>query len=240
MNYRRLVPCFFQCFIVVVCVCGATGLENPDVPEGIRYVRASEVNNKWVHGLLKKVLQAQNVTLGRLRVEKGNEPQPVVLGPLISERIMGDQHFDKRLFGKVKYKVDLGSLSATMDGILLRTGDEVARFDTLFSSYLKISPQAVIRKPSAEELAIIWYWVSWDIDEPIYVVEDKTHRYVVDFDLHSREIQWVEDLSHLCFRPYFEGSKLLPCFCMSVLNQGKNKSVQFHSGNHCSFVGALN
>jgi hypothetical protein len=81
----------------------------------------------------------------------------------------------------------------------------------------------------SEELAIVWYYIAWDIEEPIFVAEDKSHKFIFGFKPPEGErLFWVEDLTNPCFKLGQEGGKALtPCLCEVAEPHGRRYDVAF-------------
>lgn len=46
---------------------------------------------------------------------------------------------------------------------------------------IKTDGSFTIRKPNPTELKIYWAFISFDIEEPIFIIESKSHKFIVNF-----------------------------------------------------------
>jgi hypothetical protein len=99
-----------------------------------------------------------------------------------------------------------------------------AQRDYLAPHLLRSLPEGApdaIRPADFDELALIWYFIGWDLDEPLYVAQWGERRYVFDFDPATGRLTWIERLSSPCFSLGTEDSEvLLKCHCMSIARDG--------------------
>ncbi len=113
-----------------------------------------------------------------------------------------------------------------------KSADQAKKLAEILSNEIHIQPDATIRKASAKELAFIWIFIGWDIQEPLYVVEDKTHKYAFHFTPDGEKLFWLEDISKPCMRFGQGGNDLTPCMCMDITDD--YRTVFTASDNSCS------
>lgn len=53
--------------------------------------------------------------------------------------------------------------------------------------------QYMIRKLNEKELKYYWSIISWDIDEPLFVVETSSHKYIMNLSNKSYELIWLDE-----------------------------------------------
>jgi hypothetical protein len=110
-----------------------------------------------------------------------------------------------------------------------------AQRDYLAEQLLRILPTGApdaIRPADFDELALIWYFIGWDLDEPLYVAQWGDRRFVFDFDPDGQRLTWVERLSKPCFAFGVENddktrSALTQCHCMSIARDGARWAARF-------------
>ncbi len=78
-----------------------------------------------------------------------------------------------------------------------------------------------------DEMALIWFYIGWDITEPVFTVEQAGRTLVVDFDETGESVTWVEDISQPCFRVVWEGGGLKGCYCSKTVHEGNRFGVVF-------------
>ena len=104
-------------------------------------------------------------------------------------------------------------LTAQSDGYAAYQPAQVAALAKVLSETIRLDSDFRIRKMTPEEFAIVWYCIASDIEEPIFVAEDKSHKFSFGFMPPEGERRfWVEDLTKPCFKLGQEDSKALtPC-----------------------------
>src|SRR5262245_705011 len=48
------------------------------------------------------------------------------------------------------------------------------------------------RATTPDEMALIWFYIGWDITEPVFTVEQAGRPLVVDFDEMGQSVVWIE------------------------------------------------
>ncbi len=94
--------------------------------------------------------------------------------------------------------------------------DQANQLADILSYEIHIQPDATIRKATAKELALIWFFIGWDIQEPLFIVEDKTHKYAFNFTPDGKKLFWLEKIDAPCIRFAQNGNNLTPCMCLDV------------------------
>ena len=81
------------------------------------------------------------------------------------------------------------------------------------------APRA-LRAPSFEELALVWFFIGWDLDGPLLVAEWDRQRVLFDFEPGGEWIEWIERLDRPCFTLRIEQKNLDDCYCLGIERQG--------------------
>lgn len=74
-----------------------------------------------------------------------------------------------------------GKSPITTEGKAIRTRDEKIEFWKLFTKRFQDLSKAEIRKARAEEISYFWATIPFDIEEPFYVIEVRSHRFITNF-----------------------------------------------------------
>lgn len=111
---------------------------------------------------------------------------------VISWGIKPARHFEA---DAVKRKAIEGSERATgrvafVGGAVRNDGPRV--FGNLVARRLAGPSRKIVRDATLEELQYEWLWIGWDLDGPIFVVQNGTTSYLVDFD--DGKISWIDIL----------------------------------------------
>jgi hypothetical protein len=196
-----------------------------DVPEGVRYATASREINEAAEAALRGGLSGAPRAIAAL----GNDgARPLLTGLFLSRTLLDTGLVQSGEFGKGVYKMPLSKdVKPQAPGLVARDVKERAVLDAALERWLPASRNVGIRRLTADELALIWYYIAWDISEPIFAVEIGGRTLVVDFDEAGRAVTWLEDISQPCFRLAWEGGGLKDCFCSHVVADGTRRRVMF-------------
>lgn len=198
------------------------------VPEGVKYKKASPDINKKAEDLLRKALSRNPPDFASLMPEDGKTI--TITGRYIPLYTLKDRQAELKGLVPAHYTMPIGEgLTEQSDGYLANQPAQVAALAKLLSETIRLDPDFRIRKMTPEELAIVWYYIAWDIEEPIFVAEDKSHKFIFGFKPPEGErLFWVEDLTKPCFKLGQEGGKALtPCLCEMAEARGRHYDVGF-------------
>jgi hypothetical protein len=198
-----------------------------DVPEGIRYSKAAADLNGRAEASLRAGLSAQPRRLAGL-AEPG--AKPFLAGLFLSRVLLDSGLVDAARFGKALYRVPLTKdIKPQSAGIVARDATERSVLDEALERWLPASREFVVRPLTADELALIWYYIGWDLTEPLFAVDIGARTLVVDFAEDGRSVVWLEDVSRPCSRFAWEGGALPDCYCSVVVRDGPRRRVMFRA-----------
>jgi hypothetical protein len=189
------------CVATILFAATAVAADDPVVPEGVRYKKASaEVNGRAEKNLLR-VFTADAADKDVLDFF---QKRVLICGPGLWQEIKGEPAVAKMVEGKVDITVPVldGAGKPTgrdqkLKGQLFQTGEEVLAFWKAFCKHAEFTDTKV-RKLTTEELKIYWAMISFDISEPVFVVEGKRHRILVQFTSpDDLRVMWIDDLANL-------------------------------------------
>jgi hypothetical protein len=196
-----------------------------DVPDGVRYVRASPEANEAASKLLEAAFSSHPPRVARLGTP--DPSQTLYVGPFISSAMLQTGVDASRLHSGT-YTIPLSpEVQPIMKGLGAQDSPQREEFDKALGRTLSEEGSARIRKLTAKELALIWFYISWDITEPIFVVERRGRSFIADFTDDARSLYWFEEITAPCFRVTWEGGGLKPCYCSVVTQDGNKYHVAF-------------
>ena len=215
--------------MAIIAAVSLAGLEAraQDIPEGIRYSKAAADVNARAEASLRAVLAAEPRTLAGL-----GEPgaKPFLAGLFLSRVLLDTGLVDATRFGKAVYRVPLTKdIKPQSAGIVARDAGERSLFDEALARWLPASREFVVRPLTPDELALIWYYISWDLTEPLFAVDIGARTLVVDFAKDGRSVFWLEDISRPCSRFAWDGGALPDCYCSVVVPDGPRRRVMFRA-----------
>ena len=198
------------------------------VPEGVKYKEASPEINKKAEDLLRKALSRNPPDFASLMPQDGKTV--TTTGKYLALYALKDRQAELKGLVAAHYIMAIGKgLTAQSDGHVARQPEQVAALANVLSETIRLDPDFRIRKMTPEELAIVWYYIAWDIEEPIFVAEDKSHKFIFGFmPPEGERLFWVEDLTNPCFKLGQESGKALtPCLCEVAEARGRRYDVGF-------------
>jgi hypothetical protein len=128
----------------------------------------------------------------------GNDHVPLygdltICGPYLTESLSRNKTFNALEYKPIMLTVD--------DDVLYERGflkeECIYAFAHYMRNALNSDGKVLIRNPTADELD--WYWtiISWDIEEPVFVLESSSHQFFLDF--HEGTVFFVDDFIHLTY-----------------------------------------
>lgn len=200
---RILLPSI-AALVLAATVIAADEPVAPVVPEGVRYKKASAEVNERAEQKLRRVFAADAADKDVLDLF---EKKVLICGPGLWQEIKDEPAVATMGEGKVTIQVPVldGTAKPTgreqkFKGQLFQTDEEVLAFWKAFSKHADFADFKV-RKLTTEELRIYWAMISFDISEPVFVVEGKRHRILVQFTSPEQlRVAWIDDLANLSLR----------------------------------------
>jgi|GEM_PF-824097 len=163
------------------------------VPEGVKYKEATAAVNEQAKQLLLKKFSAKSTDKDVLSIFTTK----LICGPGLWSEIKDDKEMAKLTKGNVNIHVD----AQTLDGKLFQSPEEVMLF---WKAFVKVvdTGSFKVRKLSEEEIKIFWAMISFDIEEPLYILESPQHKILVDFVSDGGlKIMWIDDFQGLRMKP---------------------------------------
>ena len=211
----------------------AVGNSEYDVPQDVRYAPASaEVTAEAERRLRTALTGGPDAFASLLGLE--DEGFRVTLGPFFGIEIDADNLQGRNVLGRGKYRIAnfVGSSEAIVDSFgAIKAGQK-----RLMAHYLFLAADlsnATIRRPTFDELALVWYWIGWDLEGPLFVAESATEKYFFDFDGQSGRISWIERLTLPCITGKQGEREVMSCHCAEVERKSNRARVAFKELKNC-------
>ncbi len=186
-------------FFLMAAVFAEDALE---IPEGVRYKKASEKANEAAKALLHKRFSANSKKEEILSLF---EPM-LICGPGLWKEIEHDSTMSNIDTGNTKFHVPVlasdGKVLRTdqLEGKLFQTPDQVLAFWTAFTQTIDLN-DLQIRKLNRQELRIFWAMIPFDIQEPLFILESAKHKLLVVFASPDKlRIIWIDDYQNMSIR----------------------------------------
>ncbi len=181
---------------------------SPVIPPHVTYKTADDEANKIAFEKIKTLLGSHLHDFSPLI-------QKTQIGTFLGQAILANPKNKTEGLTKIILNVPFGDkLNVQTQSLASKSAEQAKQLAEILSKEIHIQPDATIRKASAKELALIWFFIGWDIQEPLYVVEDKTHKYAFNFTPDGEKLFWVENINKPCMRFAQGGNDLTSCKCM--------------------------
>ena len=176
--------------------------KQPDVPEGVVYKRPlPSVERTALETLIAHPLLSGDRKFAADEIFN----VPLICGPGLWQHIKDDGGMTKIAKGDVTFNIPTANGTQKLKGKLFQTKDEVAVF---WKAFMKAygTEKSTIRRPTSEELRIYWAMITYDITEPLFVVESKSAAILVQFieekgdkgaKARKLKIFWIDDYKDL-------------------------------------------
>ena len=193
------------------------------VPDGVRYAKAPEAVNDRARAALREGLSGNPRTLAALAAEGA---PALMAGPFLSRTLLDTGLVAPSQFGRGIYRVKFSKdVVPQFPALAARNAKERAALDAALERWLPASRTVEVRPLTADEMVLVWYFISWDITEPVFAVDLGARTLVVDFDDDGRSVSWLEDISQPCGRLVWKSGSLQDCFCFMVVPNGSARRV---------------
>lgn len=163
-----------------------------EIPSGVRYKTApDELNN-----LSKELIQIALSSKAEMPSEFFGDV--FVAGPTLWKALKPQA--DPILIGARSLVLIIpGKSSFAAEAKAIRTDDEKKAFWKQFKSHYSDLANASIRKARAEEISYYWATIPFDIEEPFWVIERGSDRFIADFESKGGKARlfWIDLVSDL-------------------------------------------
>lgn len=174
MSIVFVVPIIVM-FFCTSCVRTATTTSELEDLQDIVYKRAEPSTNSKAVNLLKTVFDP-NYSGTQHAVGK-----VVFCGPFIWKKITDDQAVDSSTGIPLIMVVPTTRGNLQLRGRGIRLESDVWKIEAYIRTVLAKDGTFVIRKLNNKELRLYWAMIPYDIEEPIFILDSKNHKILVDF-----------------------------------------------------------
>ncbi len=179
--------------LIVTCLAA----DDPVVPEGVVYKKASAEANEKAIEKIKSVFKqgAMEDDTKSLLGEKA-----LICGAALWQELKADPTLAKIDGGVVTIVVPITGgkgvpRSQKMEGKLFQNGPDILAFWKVVAGKTELK-SPVIRKLTSAELSLYWSMISFDITEPVYIVECGKRKVLLQFTSpEDLTVSWIDDLA---------------------------------------------
>lgn len=191
----------------------------PDVPQGVVLKAAPEESERRARGNLQAMLAGEDpVLLARaMNTLPRAGRMPFLLGTFATLAVKQQPGFDPARVRSGTGKVPISS-DVPMDFPIVGASgvEQRAYLAQHLRATLPPGPPMQVRAPNFDELALVWFFIGWDLDAPLLVAEWDAQRVLFDFDVHGESVEWIERLDRPCFTLQVEKKQVLDCYCLGI------------------------
>lgn len=163
-----------------------------DIPAGVAYKYADDKVNQKAQTALDKELT------GQCSYDLFNGGS-LIIGPRLWQRLSEIDSLRNIVAGKATFHVpildDKGKPKSeqVLDGKLIQTKADFRKVWNHLRADFKGS-KLTYRKLTASELQYYWAIISFDIEEPIYIVEGGPYKLLVNFTQKDLKVMWLDEV----------------------------------------------
>lgn len=111
----------------------------------------------------------------------------LIIGPELWKRFEANENIKKIKGGKVEFHVDNLVLNGKMS-------QDINDSKIIWNEFKnEVSKEYIIRKANENELKYYWSVISFDIEEPLLIVETKEHNYILNLLKKDLKLLWLDE-----------------------------------------------
>ncbi len=166
-------------FLLAVTFSFAQKTETIKIPKGIVYNYCDPKVVEKAKKLITKNLSSDN--------DYKILQNMLIIGPELWKRFKDNEKIQQIEKGKVEFHVD----NLILEG---KISQDLNDAKIVWDEFKKeVSQEYTIRKANEEELKYYWSVISFDIDEPLLIVETKEHNYILNLLKKDLKLMWLDE-----------------------------------------------
>ena len=177
--------------IVAVLVFAWTTVCSQEIPNGVRYKKASDAINNAAKANLETALGSDSLPINFFG-------DVTVVGPMLWKTLKPSA--DQLLLKTMPVTLIVpGPPSFSAEGKRIRTDDERKAFWTLLRNRYPNLKDGKVRKGNAQEISYYWATIPFDIEEPFWVIESDSDRFIAHFRVADGQARlfWIDRVGDL-------------------------------------------
>ena len=168
--------------LIILLACAATF--GQEIPSGVRYKKASDAVNNTSKANLENAIISDSLP-------KDLFSDATVVGPMLWKSLKASANPVLLKTTPVMLIVPGGSLA---EGKNVRTDEQRNAFWNVFRNKFPTIKDGKVRKGKAEEISYYWATIPFDIEEPFWVIECGSDRFITDFEMKDGKprLLWID------------------------------------------------
>jgi hypothetical protein len=202
----------------------ATAGAPSELPHGVVVNAAPAAAEARAREVLQSILASDDpvpLARGMNMLPRGSR-MPLMLGTFATLAVKQQPGFDPSKVRSGTGKVPISS-DVPMDFPIIGADgvEQRAYLAQHLRAALPSGPPRALRPPRFDELALVWFFIGWNLDAPLLVAEWESQRVLFDFDRSGESIEWIERLDRPCFTLQIEKKQVLDCYCLDIERRGQ-------------------
>lgn len=167
-------------FLFIANISFAQKIETIKIPKGVVY---NYCDNKIIE-------KAKKLIVNNLSESNDYEllQSHLIIGPELWKRFKDSKKIQSIEKGNVTFHIDNLALEGKMSQSV---DDSKIIWDELRN---EVTQDYIIRKANEAELNYYWATISFDIDEPLLIVETKEHQYILNITKDDLKLMWLDEV----------------------------------------------
>lgn len=170
---------FLTLFLLAGFLSRAQKTETITIPKGVVY----NYSSPKVVEKAKKIISDNLSDNNDYKIVQNN----LIIGPELWKRFKDNKKIQNIKQGKVQFHVD----NLILDGKMSQDINDSKIIWDEFKN--EVSQDYKIRKANEDELKYYWSVISFDIDEPLLIVETKEHKYILNLLKKDLKLLWLDE-----------------------------------------------
>lgn len=166
-------------FVLISFLSSAQKTETITIPKGVVY---NYCNPKVVEKA-KKLISDNLSNTNDYKIVQNN----LIIGPELWKRFKSNEKIQNIKQGKVQFHVD----DLVLDGKMSQDINDSKIIWDEFKN--EVTQDYIIRKANEDELKYYWSVISFDIDEPLLIIETKEHNYILNLLKKDLKLLWLDE-----------------------------------------------
>ena len=125
---------------------------------------------------------------------KGNDHlfgKAIGCGPFLWQKLLKNNIFPSDVGFPILLRVPIKEKILELNGRAIRWLDQTTKLESYIRDELKNDESFIIRRLNPEEMRLYWGMITYDISEPIFIIESKSHNFLIDFQ--EDKVMWIDD-----------------------------------------------
>ena len=165
--------------IFTITIVSSQNIETVTIPKGVVY---KYCDNKIIEKAKKLIRENLSDNPNYKLLQK-----TLIIGPELWKRFKDNKKIQKIEKGNVDFHVDdlilKGKITQDLNDAKI-VWDEFGK---------EITADYIIRKANENELKYYWSVISFDIDEPLLIIETKSHNYILNILKDDLKLMWLDE-----------------------------------------------